>query len=72
MRSGTRMSMKVAPQAKVRSEIYLYPHAFLKKRRGYCNPLCPPIPPSVCLSIMLSPPKPLDEIQPNSVCELLT
>ena len=28
--------------------------------------------PSCCLSIMLSPPKPLDEIQPNLVCELLT
>ena len=41
-----------------------YPHAFLKKRRGYCNRLR--------LSVMLSPPKPLDEIQPNLVCELLT
>ena len=28
--------------------------------------------PSCCLSIMLSPPKPLDEIQPYLVCELLT
>ena len=28
--------------------------------------------PSCCLSVMLSPPKPLDEIQPNLVCELLT
>ena len=28
--------------------------------------------PSVRLSVMLSPPKPLDEIQPNLVCELLT
>ena len=27
---------------------------------------------SCCLSVMLSPPKPLDEIEPNSVCELLT
>ena len=27
---------------------------------------------SCCLSVMLSPPKPLDEIQPNLVCELLT
>ena len=26
---------------------------------------------SCCLSVMLSPPKPLDEIQPNLVCELL-
>ena len=41
-----------------------YPHAFLKKRRGYCNRLRP--------SVTLSPPKPLDEIQPNLVCELLT
>ena len=41
-----------------------YPHAFLKKRRGYCNCLCQ--------SVTLSPPKPLDEIQPNLVCELLT
>ena len=41
-----------------------YPHAFLKKRRGYCNRLR--------LSVTLSTPKPLDEIQPNLVCELLT
>ena len=27
---------------------------------------------SCCLSVILSPPKPLDEIQPNLVCELLT
>ena len=27
---------------------------------------------SCCLSVMLSPPKPLDEIKPNLVCELLT
>ena len=27
--------------------------------------------PSCCLSVMLSPPKPLDESQPNLVCELL-
>ena len=26
---------------------------------------------SCCLSVMLSPPKPLDEIKPNLVCELL-
>ena len=45
-----------------------YPHPFLKKRRGYCNRLRP----SVRSSVMLSPPKPLDEIQPNLVCELLT
>ena len=36
-----------------------YPHAFFKKPRGYCNRFCP--------SVMLSPPKPLDEM-----CELLT
>ena len=47
---------------------YFYPHAFLKKRRGYCNRLRPSVRPSVTLS----PPKPLDEIQPNLVCELLT
>ena len=41
-----------------------YPHAFLKKRQGYCNRLRP--------SVKLSPPKPLDEIQPNLVCELLS
>ena len=27
---------------------------------------------STCLSVMLSPPKPLDEIKPNLVCEILT
>ena len=45
-----------------------YPRAFLKKRRGYCNCLRPSVRPSV----MLSPPKPLDEIQPNLVCVLHT
>ena len=45
---------------------YNYPHAFLKKRWGYWN--CSAHRPSVTLS----PPKPLDEIQPNVVCELLT
>ena len=54
----------------------IYPHAFLKKRRGYCNRLRPSVRPSVRLSVRpsvtLSPPKPLDEIQPNLVCELLT
>ena len=53
-------------------KISYYPHAFLKKRRGYCNRLRPSVRPSVRLSVMLSPPKPLDEIQPNLVCELLT
>ena len=51
---------------------YHYPHAFLKKRRGYCYRLRPSVCPSVRPSVMLSPPKPLDEIQPNLVCELLT
>ena len=46
----------------------IYPHAFLKKRQGYFNRL----PPSACPSVTLSPPKPLDEIQPNLVCGLLT
>ena len=41
-----------------------YPQAFLKKCLGYCNRLPP--------SVTLSPPKPLDGIQPNLVCELLT
>ena len=49
-----------------------YPHAFLKKCRGYCNRLRPSVFLSVCLSVTLSPPKPFDEIQPNLVCELLT
>ena len=48
-----------------------YPHAFLKKRRGYCYRLRPSVRLSVRPSVMLSPPKPLDEIQPNLVCELL-
>ena len=47
---------------------FLSPHFFLKKRMGYFNRLHPPIHPSV----MLSPPKPLAEIQPNLVCQLLT
>ena len=56
-----------APRSECVTDNY-YPHAFLKKRRGYCNRLRP----SVRLSVMLSPPKPLEEIQPNLVCELLT
>ena len=46
-----------------------YPHAFLKKRGGYCNLLHPSVCPSVRYAISS---KPLDEIQPNLVCELLT
>ena len=42
------------------------PHAFFKKCEGDI------VIASVRLSVMLSPPKPLDEIQPNLVCELLT
>ena len=42
----------------------IIPTLFLKKRRGYCNRLCP--------SALLSPPRSLDEIQPNLVCRLLT
>ena len=42
-----------------------YLHAFLK---GYCNRIHPSIRPSVTLS----PPKLLDEIQPNLMSELLT
>ena len=45
-----------------------YPHAFLKKRWGYCSRLRLSVHPSVTLS----PPKPLDEIQPNLVWELHT
>ena len=46
----------------------IYPPAFFKKKRqGYCNHLHTSVRPSVTLS----PPKPLDEIQPNLVCELL-
>ena len=44
-----------------------YPHAFLKKAKGILLS-----PPSVRPSVMLSPPKPLDEIQPNLVCEFFT
>ena len=48
-----------------------YPHAFFKKAKGIL--LSPPsVRLSVRPSVMLSPPKPLDEIQPNLVCELLT
>ena len=43
-------------------------HAFLEKQRGYWYRLRPCVSPSV----MLSPLKPFDEIQPNLVCELLT
>ena len=46
---------------------YLLSPSFFKKAKGILqSPL------SVRLSVMLSPPKPLDEIQTNLVCELLT
>ena len=44
--------------------VFYYPQAFFYKRRGYCYRLRP--------SVLISPPKRLDEIQPNLVCELLT
>ena len=51
-----------------------YPHSLprsFKKVKGIS--LMPPsVRPSVRPSVMLSPPKPLDKIQPNLVCELLT
>ena len=46
--------------------LYLIPPLF--KKKGYCNSLHL----SVRLSIMLSPPKLLDGIQPNMVCEFFT
>ena len=58
----------VNPVCIFKKELVYYPHAFLKKRRGYCNRLRPSVRPSVTLST----PKPLDEIQPNLVCGLLT
>ena len=46
---------------------YLLSPRFFKKASGILQS-----PPSVRPSVTLSPPKPLDEIQPNLVCELLT
>ena len=46
-----------------------YPHAFLKKSEG--DIVIASVRSSVRLSVMLSPPKPLDDIQLNLVCELL-
>ena len=45
---------------------YLSPR-FFKKAQGILLS-----PPSIRPSFMLSPPKPLNEIQPNLACELLT
>ena len=59
-------------------EIYFYPHAFLKNLRDIAKasvvrpPARPSARPSIRLSVTLSLPKPLDVIQPNLVCELLT
>ena len=47
---------------------YLSPRFFLKKSEG--DIVFASVRPSVRLSIMQSPPKPLDEIQPNLVREL--
>ena len=44
---------------------------FFKKAKGILQSP-PSVCPSVLLSVMLSHPKPLDKIQPNLVCELLT
>ena len=57
---------------KQNKSVHCYPHAFLKKRMGYCYRLRPSVRLSGRPSVMISPPKPLDEIQPNLVCELLT
>ena len=43
-----------------------FPHVFFFKSEGDI------VITSVRPSVMLSPPKPLDKIQPNLVCELLT
>ena len=50
------------------------PTLFKKAKGILLSPpsVCPSVHPSFGLSVMLSPPKPLDEIQPNLVCELLT
>ena len=51
--------------------VYLLSPRFLEKASGIL--LSPPsVCPSVRLSVMLSPPKPLDRIQPNLVSGLLT
>ena len=51
------------------SKLLLFPR-FLKKCEG--DIVIASVRPSFRLFIMLSPPKPLDKIQPNLVCELLT
>ena len=67
--SDKEVNWKSEPQKEdIKLYIYLnyYPHAFLKKRRGYCYRLRPSARP------LWYTPKPLDEIQPNLVCELLS
>ena len=54
------------PTSHVLVKKYLSPRFFKKAKGILLSPL------SVRPSVMLSPPKPLDEIQPNLVCELLT
>ena len=57
--SSSQFSSKICKKISI-----IIPITFLKKRWGYSNCLRP--------SVTLSPPKPFDKIQPNSVCELLT
>ena len=51
------------------SDVIFIPTLFLKSEGDI---VIASVRPSVCPSVMPSPPKPLDEIQPNLVCELLT
>ena len=51
-------------------DLIIIPTLFFKKSEG--DIVIASVRPSVCPFVMLSPPKPLDEIQPNLVCELLT
>ena len=52
------------------SRLVLFSPRFFKKAKGMLK--LPPVCPTDRLSVMLSPPKPMDKIQPNLVCELLT
>ena len=63
-------TLDLAGHACLKSDFIHYTHIFFKKKKpwGYCNRL----PLSVCPSVTLSPPKPLDKIHPNLVHELLT
>ena len=52
---------------------FIIPTLFLKSEGDIVIAfVCPSVCQSAGMSVMLSPPKPLDEIQPNSECELLT